>query len=775
MPRACRGPRHTSARTGHCVRRGITIPPYNHWVSKSHGRGPHRGGKGKIFKDASLLFEENGPLASRKPGYKKRPEQIDLAAAAEECFASGSVLLADAPTGTGKSLGYLAPSILNAAQRGEKVVISTATLALQAQLLTEDLPPLTSATAELLGYPDDEGVSYAVMKGRRNYLCVKRHLETLASGEIFDSELVANLDRWAAETETGDREDLTFPMPLSVWAEIASDGDDCSPRICPYREGCHYYAHRDTASEAEILVVNHHLLLANVASYGAIFDIEGRHLIIDEAHRLEEIMAEAFGARVSYSRIRYVLRQARKRSEAAHAATNTAEMAAELFFDDLFEDLRGGSSAGTLLHKSPPRAYGKLVEALKDLRRVLANAPNEEANLLQGMVGRLRKDLESFYSEPDDAYAYALVPGRSRSSTRSASRSAKKNYPELKSWLVETADVFREGVLPLFDKGGVLLTSATLASGTDRRQGERGGEERQGEGRGGRSFAYARGRLGLQEQPAEEVETTPDDPVEGDFIDEGPGKGGSGGEEGGENKRPPRSVSEFAGAEVFDYENRVLIYHEHPASASGSAGGSIPSPASGNTDAFTRGCVRRTEELVRLSRGRALVILSTKRAVSIFRETFEVPYPVRYQGDDAPGRLVNWLRETEGGVLVGSAAFREGIDIAGPALSLVVMDKAPFAPPDDPVAAKLREKAGDAAFKEIFLPKAQVAMRQGAGRLLRRPTDRGVIAVLDPRLSTKGWGKAILYSLPPAPRTSEIADVARFFEQPDKRVGMISI
>ena len=124
---------------------------------------------------------------------------------------------------------------------------------------------------------------------------------------------------------------------------------------------------------------------------------------------------------------------------------------------------------------------------------------------------------------------------------------------------------------------------------------------------------------------------------------------------------------------------------------------------------------------------------------------------------------MKWLRETEGGVLVGTASFREGIDVAGEALSLVVMDKAPFAPPDDPVASKLREKAGHGAFKEIFLPKAQVTMRQGAGRLVRRPEDRGVIAVLDPRLTAKGWGKAILSSLPPAPRTTAMADVAGFF------------
>ena len=687
-------------------------------MSRARGR-PHRGGKGQsgggnrgeVTTDPRLLFAADGPFSTRKPGYSERPEQVDLAAAVEECFNSKSVLLADAPTGTGKSLGYLAPAILWAAQRGEKVVISTATLALQAQLLNEDLPPLRSAAAELLGYPEEESISYAVMKGRRNFLCTKRHLETLMSGQIFDSELVVNLDRWAAETKTGDREDLTFPMPLSAWAEVASDGDDCSPRTCPYREGCHYYAHRDAASEAEILVVNHALLLANVASFGSIFDTEGRHLVIDEAHRLEEIMAEAFGARVSYARIIYVLRQARKRCERAHAATNTAEMAADLFF----EDLRGGT---TRLHQSPPRAHGKLVESLKELRNVLANAPNEEANLLQGMVGRLRKDLESFYSKPDDDYAYAVIAGRTRSRSSNA-----KNYPELKSWLIETADVFRDEVLPPFYKSGVILTSATLASGS----GER------------RSFAYARRRLGLEEEPVEEGE---------------------------EVENPTPQVSEFAGAEVFDYEGRVLIYAEAGAGGIDREAGissGMPAPTHGNADAFTRGCVKRTEELVMLSRGRALVILSTNRAVSVFRETFQVPYPVRFQGDDAPGRLVNWLREAEGGVLVGTASFREGIDVAGEALSLVVMDKAPFAPPDDPVAAKLREKAGDGAFREIFLPKTQVAMRQGAGRLMRRPDDRGVIAVLDPRLTTKGWGKAILNSLPPAPRTTEIADVARFF------------
>jgi hypothetical protein len=281
------------------------------------------------------------------------------------------------------------------------------------------------------------------------------------------------------------------------------------------------------------------VLLANAASFGSIFDTEDRHLVIDEAHRLEEIMAEAFGARVSYARIIYVLRQARKRCEGAHAATNTAEMAADLFF----EDLRGDSSAATRLHQSPPRAYGKLVESLRELRNVLANAPNEEANLLQGMVGRLRRDLESFYSKPDDDYAYSVLPGRNRSGRG-------KNYPELKSWLVETADVFRDEVLPLFEDSGVVLTSATLASSAGDR----------------RSFAYARTRLGLGLGLDEKIED--DQSGDTDMEDEG----------GLPRQAKALRVSEFAGAEVFDYGSRVLIYAEDGKSEHGENGKpSVPS------------------------------------------------------------------------------------------------------------------------------------------------------------------------------------------------------
>ena len=325
------------------------------------------------------------------------------------------------------------------------------------------------------------------------------------------------------------------------------------------------------------------------------------------------------------------------------------------------------------------------------------------------MVAHLPGDLRFFYSEPEEEYAYAVVEGR-----RSFRRGRKggvtgEPLPELKAWLVDTGKAFREGLLPLFGDGGVVLTSATLATGSVER----------------RSFAYTKGRLGL------------DEPLKND-----------------------RSIHEYLGAEVFDYASRCLLYAEE--------GQLVPSDAPLDVPARDREAAagaKRAEELVRASGGRALVLLSTSRAVEAYRRIFDPPFPVRFQGDDSPGRLVRWLKETEGGVLVGTRSFWTGVDVPGEAVSLVVIDRVPFPVPDDPVIKRLSERAGKEWFRAVSLPRAQVALRQGAGRLMRRDTDRGVIALLDPRIRRKGWGKAILASLPPAPVTGSLREVQSFFQQ----------
>lgn len=650
-------------------------------------------GKGEALVRDQLnrLFAGDGALARSVDGYEHRPEQARLAEEAARTLESGGVLLADCPTGTGKSLGYLAPAVLS----GQKVVVSTATIALQHQLLTKDLPLLKKAVCLLGGYPEDEGFTYALMKGRSNFLCENRYDETLRDERALeggvDETALERIDGWRYETETGDREDVPFPVPVGTWMEVASDGEDCTPNACRFREGCFYYAHRDAASEADVLVVNHSLLLSNAASFGNIFDTSGRHLIVDEAHRVEEIMASAFGARVSYPRVRYVVRQASKKSASAARHEEKLLAAADLFFSDLENSTALGEA------DRAPQGYRELDSALSAVRTALVNDPKEEANRLQGMVGRLRRELKGFYEDRDSSeYARAVMPGRKGKDT------SYKPKPELRSWLVETAQVFEEEVLGLFEEGGVVLSSATLAtSGSNTVS--------------GRTFEYPRRRLGLEDGRHEE-----------------------------------RNVEEFAGPEIFDYENRCLIYLE-PAAQSWSVANTIS----------------RTRELVAAAGGKALVLLSTGRAVSAFKESFSADNPVRYQGEDSPSRLVRWLKETEGAVLVGTRTFWEGVDVSG--LSLVVIDKVPFPPPDDPVIEALCKKAGKNWFREVSLPKAQVAMRQGSGRLLRSVEDRGVIAILDPRMNQKNWGKAVLGSLPNAPTTHDLHEVRQFVERVSAR------
>lgn len=664
--------------------------------------------------ELDALFAADGPLASASGSYNRRPEQVRLAREVALALGNRDVLLADAPTGTGKSLAYAAAAVLS----GQKIVVSTATIALQHQLLTSDLPLLKKAVADLKGMPQDEAFTFAIMKGRRNFLCDRRADETIREPGFVeaDADLLSEVDLWRQNSETGDREDLDFRVPAGLWMEVAADGEDCAPRACPHRDSCFYFAHRDSASEADALIVNHSLLLSNVAAFGNIFDTSGRHLIIDEAHSLEEIMSEAFGARVSYPRVRYVTRQALKKSEAAAVHEPRAMNAADLFFDDL------RSNQGLGDENAAPRGYRALTSSLSAMRSALANDPKEEANALQGMVGRLNRDLKSFYAETAETHARAVMAGRSNS--RDPNR---RPYPELRSWLIETSDAFRDEVLWHFDEGGVVLTSATLAPAGNNAVPSGGGTDPvPGKAAGSRSFEYPRRRLGLGEDDLGRTDTG-------------------------------REVRELAVPEIFDYENRCLIYTE-PSAEDGSA-----NDTTRDRERDSERDIRRAEELVEASGGRALILLSTSRAVSAFRESFRTRYPLRFQGDDTPSKLVKWLKETDAAILVGTRTFWQGVDIAGDALSLCVIDRIPFPPPDDSVIEALCRKAGKAWFREVSLPRAQVAMRQGAGRLLRTPKDRGVVALLDSRLHTKNWGKAILRALPESPRTHRISDVREFF------------
>jgi ATP-dependent DNA helicase DinG len=625
------------------------------------------------------FFEEDGPLAVVVgERYRYRPAQVELASdIADACKRGGTVVLGDAKTGTGKSFAYLVPIAL----AGERVVVSTAGKVLQRQLISKDLPTLAKAMHEAGGKPP----SFALLKGRDNFLCSRR-FEEFSTGDTrattdatFDT-----VAAWARSTETGDVEELEIPAP-PWWSEIASDRDDCTRKHCPR---CFYFSHRDRAVEADILVVNHHLLVANIASDEAVFALADRHLVVDEAHEITAVMRDSLGLSVTRKRINYVCTMANKRAADLGEQTGVVRNYAESFFDELHNctELFDPDQA--------PPSYRPLADTLASLESRLAANPREEVNALAATVRRALSDLATFYRPEDDTLAYAVE--------------VRSGTPALRAWLIEPGAVFRGVLERAGGKRSTVLVSATLAVAG--------------------SFTYARGELGIDLSRSLEV-------------------------------------VEHLGPEVFDYGAQALAY----------IATDLPSPERGDIPRHTEASIYRAAELVRASRGRALILCATRKAVEAFRGTFDslaYPYPVRYQGDDSPGRLVEWLKSSDGGVLVATRSFWQGVDVLGEALSLVVLDKVPFTPPNSPVFEKLKAKAGREWFVKVSLPEAQVLVQQGTGRLIRSDTDRGVVAILDPRIGSKRWGSQIIQCLPEGMAlTIDPTDVARFFGDAERLGG----
>ncbi len=659
---------------------------------------------------AIRFFAADGPLSARKPGYSPRPQQLGYARAAARAVEEAptaqtkppgpeaapvaahvpppSLFFADCPTGTGKSLASLVPMAL----AGRGAVYSTATIALQSQLVNSELPLL----ARTLGTDARDAFSYAVLKGRGNYLCDNR-LDALfrappplsGPGGGPSPEELGNLASWRPATRTGERED--FPERPSLWPLINVDPHDCAPLTCRFRDACFYLSSAKKGRDARILVVNHALLAANAVSGGALFPMDDRVLIIDEAHRLPEALSSAYGVHLTLQKALHVARSARRDPARASRCAAALDWAAEDFFREL-----AGLAPGALEDDGALPDPEALAGSLVALKNVLQGSPAGEGRAVAGMANGLLRDLRSFY-KGRDTHARAVVPPEG------------DRPPELRSWLVDVGPAFAWDLLarsgPDDDaaedgerepvRGPVtVLCSATLATGSGQK----------------RSFAHARRTLGV--------------PL---LL----------------KTRPGTRYEEHCAEEAFDYKARALLYLER----------ALPEPTRDNAEEYARACAARTAELLEASRGRALVLLSTARAVRIFREHLDVPYPARYGTDGAPtGPLVEWLKSTPNAVLVGTRSLWEGVDIAGPQVSLVVIDKIPFAAPNDPVNKALAERAGPDWFRLVSLPAAQVALRQGAGRLIRSASDRGVLALLDPRVSGRSWGQQIVSSLPPPPR-----------------------
>jgi ATP-dependent DNA helicase DinG len=648
----------------------------------------------------TAIFAPGGPISSALDGFEARPAQLEMAAAVADVLADGGVLLAEAGTGTGKTLAYLVPAILS----GHRVLVSTGTKNLQEQIYFKDLPVLK----DTLGIP----FTAAYMKGRSNYLCLHR-FEALKDGAAIHSRdervAIEIIDEWSRETETGDRAEMAdLPEDLPFWSDIAATSENCIGADCPRFNDCFVTRMRQRAAESDIVIVNHHLLCADASvrqsAFGEVIP-SCEYAIIDEAHQLEDVATQYFGRAVSNYRFDDFARDVTRAiatkqipdADQADALASDLEHvrdSARLFFGTLqmrrFETPRSGSgqSLGTesririnaQMLEPAAQETAALVRALEAVEATIALARGVEEDViaLGRRAAELRDDVRFLTRADDPGHVYYMdVRGRG---------------VFLRASPIDVSDIIREMLLDRMK--ATVLTSATLTV----------------DGR----FDYLRSRLGI------------------------------------------RRAHEARLASEFDYTRQAILYLPKR----------MPDPRSPQ---FVAEAGREVVEILGRTNGRAFVLFTSYANLRQVHEraAAQLPFPILVQGTAPRSALLRDFKATPNAVLFATSSFWQGVDVVGEALSCVIIDKLPFASPGDPITSARIEAinaAGGNAFAEYQIPLAILSLQQGLGRLIRHRQDRGVLAILDPRLRTMGYGRRFLASLPPAPVTHDLERIDKFFD-----------
>ena len=636
--------------------------------------------------DVTEFLGAEGLLAQQIDGFSYRSQQHEMALSVADLLDTGGTLICEAGTGTGKTFAYLVPVMLS----GKKAVISTGTKNLQDQLFHRDLPKIR----ELMSVP----VKAALLKGRANYLCVNRMdiaLTDIRGHRKENAEHLARIRQWSTVTQRGDIAEIgDIPEDAMIWPLVTSTTENCLGQDCPSYQGCFLVEARRLAQEADIVVINHHLLCADFSlkdeGFGELLP-QADCFIIDEAHQLAEVASNFFGSTISGRQLLELTRDIdaeyhRDFGDLPKLLTRTAAVSKAV------KDLR-------LLFGIDARK-GNWQEIENDHR--IVNAIMQLSETILAMIETL-KTLQGRSKDMDNCIERA----EAQLSLLKSFNDADPVEQEIR-WFETHKQSFRFNITPL-DIADVfaaqmerhpaswIFTSATLSVNG--------------------KFTHFQNQLGIDDAETHQWDSP------------------------------------------FDYEKQALWYVPK----------GLPEPSHRD---YNSAVAKLSIEILNYSQGRAFLLYTSYRAMHEAAEILEseVDYPILIQGTDSKNALLEQFRKLGNAVLLGTASFWEGVDVRGEALSCVIIDKLPFASPGDPVLqARIdaMKKNGENPFMQFQVPQAAIALKQGAGRLIRDHTDSGVLVICDPRLlsRSKPYGQIFLNSMPAFARTRDVEDIKRFFEQ----------
>ena len=726
------------------------------------------------------VLGKDGVISKKLGSYELRPQQLDMALAIQKAIEENKHLIVEAGTGVGKSMAYLIPFIFWSVRNNKKVIISTHTKTLQEQLIKKDLPFLRNALKSVNIFADasDDNsysenrqedkfdFSYTLCVGGQNYLCLRR-LHQAQSQNVFNTQKefdeFQHIVQWEAHARRGLRSELDFEPSLVVWSKICRESDLCFGKQCSFKDDCYYNRARRKEYKAQILVTNHHLFFANLASDGRVLpDFDA--VVFDEAHTLEDIATSYFGIGISNSRIKYMLdsilnpktgkglitrlfdspnvsdqaRQADIISD-CEKLLREAGSASDLFFSEIIEKYGTGNKTTRIREKSTINNYlSKPLSNLFDLLEFLSKQVKTDEDRLEicafaNRCSDINNNIATIMNQDLKEYVYWADIERKKSHYETFSDTLQLtnklepiNHKQTRcSLLAAPINVAVEFEKQIFGKTRpVILTSATLSING--------------------SFKYIKERLGIPVYDQTNTEK-PTITLEQDGFDS-----------------PITREDDYCEKAIgspFNFPENALIYIPD----------NIPDPNQ-QADEFKDSIVKHIEEIITHSQGRAFILFTSfKMLNSVYGENQDGldEFTLFRQGDKTRYQLIEEFKTSQKPVLFGTATFWQGVDVPGEALKCVIITKLPFAVPDEPIIEarmELLKSQNKNPFMFYQVPQAITLLRQGFGRLIRSTTDTGVVAILDPRIKSKFYGKYFLNSLPDCKKVSDIEDIKNFFD-----------